>query len=189
VRLEDRNGRLIIDPEPLFVELDGEPADFEDQGSRGFNYRAERFSHRLKENPDVSKIFNSEVHGDPATPIFLANPGDPVTFRFTYPADRARAHAFVIHGHSFLRSQDDVNSSIISVRGQNSIGTNDNFWLIGGAGGNLNLPGDYLYRSGNIRWDVELGVWGIFRVLSEDRDGLLPLINDPNVKVIVNDES
>ena len=27
-------------------------------------------------------------------------------------------------------------------------------------------PGDYLYRSGSLRWDVESGMWGIFRVLS-----------------------
>lgn len=26
-------------------------------------------------------------------------------------------------------------------------------------------PADYLYRSGSFRWDVESGMWGIFRVL------------------------
>lgn len=25
-------------------------------------------------------------------------------------------------------------------------------------------PGDYLYRSGSLKWDVESGMWGIFRV-------------------------
>ena len=26
-------------------------------------------------------------------------------------------------------------------------------------------PGDYLYRSGSLKWDVESGMWGIFRVV------------------------
>ncbi|MCB5456448.1 hypothetical protein [Mediterraneibacter gnavus] len=26
-------------------------------------------------------------------------------------------------------------------------------------------PGDYLYRSGSFGWDVEYGMWGIFRVM------------------------
>ena len=28
-------------------------------------------------------------------------------------------------------------------------------------------PGDYLYRSGSLRWDVESGMWGIFRVMKK----------------------
>ncbi len=27
---------------------------------------------------------------------------------------------------------------------------------------------DYLYRSGSLKWDVESGMWGIFRVLRKD---------------------
>ncbi|HHX11527.1 MAG TPA: hypothetical protein GX731_01800 [Clostridiales bacterium] len=30
--------------------------------------------------------------------------------------------------------------------------------------GGASCPGDYLYRSGSLRWDVESGMWGIFRV-------------------------
>ena len=33
--------------------------------------------------------------------------------------------------------------------------------LLGGASG---CPGDYLYRSGALRWDVESGMWGILRI-------------------------
>ncbi|MCO7175204.1 hypothetical protein ACFP7A_05460 [Sporolactobacillus kofuensis] len=167
VRLMDKDGRLIIDPEPLFVRREEPIADFEDQGSRGFNYRAERFSHRLTNLDDLSKVFRSTDHGDPATPLFIAYAGDPVLFRFTAPADRARGHAFTIHGHKWLRSSNDVNSSIISVKGQNMPGANGSFPLFYGAGGYHQDPGDYLYRSGNIRWDIELGLWGIMRVLAE----------------------
>ena len=33
--------------------------------------------------------------------------------------------------------------------------------LLGGAS---DCHGDYLYRSGSLRWDVESGMWGIFRI-------------------------
>ncbi|MGE7667730.1 multicopper oxidase domain-containing protein [Ureibacillus composti] len=175
-RLLDKNGKLIIDPEPLLpVEADEEEADPEDQGSRGFNYRNERFSHRVKTLEDVFKVFSSKVHDDPSTPLFLAYPGDPITMRLAAPADRARAHTFLIHGHTFRRSEDDMNSSIVSVRGQNVPGSNDDFSLFYGAGGLFNRPGDYMYRSGNIRWDLELGLWGIMRVLRKRTKDLAPL--------------
>ena len=61
------------------------------------------------------------------------------------------------------------------MRGQNSVGTSDDFLFFHGAGGLLNQPGDYMYRSGNIRWDIELGVWGIIRVLDKELDCLARL--------------
>ena len=33
---------------------------------------------------------------------------------------------------------------------------------------NKACPGDYLYRSGSLRWDVESGMWGIFRIVSRN---------------------
>ncbi len=179
IRLVDKDGNLIIDPEPILVDLeDFQLEDFEDQGSRAFNYRAERFKHRLAQNPDISKVFSSLVHGDPATPLFLAYAGDPVVIRFTFPADRARAHSITFHGHKWLEDDDDVNSRVTSIEGQIAVGYADDFALKYGAGGYLNLPGDYLYRSGLIRWDIELGVWGIMRVLDMPTPYLAPL--NPN---------
>lgn len=183
VRLVDKNGDLIIDPEPIFVESE-EVEDFEDQGSRGFNYRSERIIHRLKENLDLSKVFSSNCHCDPSTPVFLAYPGDPVVVRFVYPADRARTHTFVLHGHTWLRNEDLVDSTIISAKGQNTVGTTANLNLIFGAGGMYNIPGDYMYRSGNIRPDVELGMWGIMRVLDKEDSILAPLCNNSSQKLL-----
>lgn len=172
IRLVDKDGKLIRDPLIATIgeamDMDMEVDDPEDQGSRGFNYRLERLSYRLEEVPDVSKVFSSRFHGDPSTPIFFAYPGDPVKVRFALPADRARAHAFTIHGHKWQRSVDDLNSDIVAVRGQNIAGAQDTFELFYGAGGYFGIPGDYMYRSGNIRWDIEPGMWGIFRVLASD---------------------
>lgn len=177
-RLLDKENRLIIDPKPLFenlLEPDEERPDFEDQGSRGFNYRNERFSNRIKNFEDIHKVFSSKEFGDPSTPIFLAYPGDPITMRLVFPSDKPRSHTFVIHGHKFLRSKDDPDSAIISARGQNTVGSNNDLHLFFGAGGLFNRPGDYMYRSGNIRWDIELGLWGIVRVLNGRKINLAPL--------------
>lgn len=181
-RLVDKNGSLIVDPQPLPLQppVEEEMEDFEDQGSRGFNYRAERFSHRLRRNPDVSRVFSSKFHGDPATPVFLSYPDDPVTVRFVFPADRARAHTLTIHGHTWPRHGEEVNSGFVSAKGQNTVGSHDSFKLFNGAGGMFHGPGDYLYRSGNIRWDIELGLWGIMRVLDKQSDCTAPLKNTVN---------
>lgn len=175
-RLVDKNDNLIIDPEPIFVDKE-EADDFEDQGSRGFNYRSERIIHRLKENPDVSKVFSSRVHGDPATPVFMVYAGDPVTIRFVCSADRARAHGFTVHGHNWTRDENDLDSSIIPIAGQNAPGKTDDLEIVSGAGGCFQFPGDYMYRSGNIRWDIELGMWGIMRVFGKENALLAPLKN------------
>lgn len=49
------------------------------------------------------------------------------------------------------------------VQGAISIGNTYNMELKDGASN----PGDYLYRSGSLKWDVESGMWGIFRVLKQ----------------------
>lgn len=54
----------------------------------------------------------------------------------------------------------DKFSRIILSQGHISVRNVFDMPLIGGA----SLPGDYLYRSGCLRWDVEFGMWGIFRV-------------------------
>lgn len=55
---------------------------------------------------------------------------------------------------------NDKKSRVIPLQGAISIGSTHNMELQGGA----SCPGDYLYRSGSLRWDVESGMWGIFRV-------------------------
>lgn len=166
VRLEDKNKQLIIDPLAGVIP-EPEPAeevDTYDNGSRGFNYRTERLINRFREKPDLSDLFSSKVFDDPATPVFEAYPGDPVTIRLTNPSERRRAHTFHLHGHVWKFDPRNLDSRTDSYVGHMVAGHTEDLFLIGGAGGRFNYPGDYMYRAGNIRWDIEQGMWGIIRV-------------------------
>ena len=79
---------------------EGDDVDDEDTGEKGYNYRSERFAKRLKKNSQISKIFSSKIHGDPATPLFKAYAGERVIFRTMMPADKPRNVGFYIHGHT-----------------------------------------------------------------------------------------
>ncbi|MCM3790838.1 multicopper oxidase domain-containing protein [Domibacillus indicus] len=167
VRLEDKHGKVIIDPlDGVIPEPDPEDdeVDTYDFGSRGFNYRTERLINRFRKYPVLGDLFSSKVHGDPATPVFEAYPGDPVVIRLTTPSERRRAHTFHLHGHNWKFDPRDIESRIDSYTGHMVAGVTEDLLLIGGAGGTYNYPGDYMYRAGNIRWDIEQGMWGIIRV-------------------------
>ena len=159
IRLLDKNGNLI----QTTVAEDGEAPDAEDTGEKGYNYRSERFANRLKKDKRISKVFSSRIHGDPATPIFRAYAGERVVFRTMMPADKPRNTSFVIHGNRWKEQPNDPYSRSIPMQGAVSIGNTFNMELEDGAG----CPGDYLYRSGSLKWDLESGMWGIFRVLKK----------------------
>ena len=160
IRMLDENGELI----KTAVGDEGD-VDAEDTGEKGYNYRSERFANRLKKDSRLSKIFSSKIHGDPATPIFKAYSGERVIFRTMMPADKPRNVSFCIHGHQWKQQPKGPHSRVISVQGAVSVGNTFNMELKDGA----SCPGDYLYRSGSFKWDVESGMWGIFRVV---KDGL-----------------
>lgn len=157
IRMLDKNNMLV----KTAVGEDGEDADAEDTGEKGYNYRSERFANRLKKNSLISKVFSSRVHGDPATPIFKAYAGERVIFRTLMPADKPRNISFCIHGHTWKQQPADALSRVIPLQGAVSVGNTFDIELENGA----SAPGDYLYRSGSFKWDVESGLWGIFRVL------------------------
>jgi manganese oxidase len=184
-RLVDKNGKLIIDPvDGILGGVDpeelGDLVDTYDNGSRGFNYRTERLINRLNQVPVLKDLFSSKVHGDPSTPILEAYPGDPITIRFANPSERRRAHGFHVHGHYWNTDDKDIFSQVKSIRDHIVLGDAFDIQLHYGAGSLFNFPGDYMYRSGNIRWDIEQGMWGILRVHKKLQKNLqsLKAIND-----------
>lgn len=159
IRMLDQDGELV----KTAAGEDGEMVDAEDTGEKGYNYRSERFANRLKKDDRISKIFSSKIHGDPATPVFKAYTGERVVFRTMMPADKPRNVGFCIHGHEWKQQPEDPYSNVIPLQGAVSIGNTFNMELKDGA----SCPGDYLYRSGSLKWDVESGMWGIFRVIRQ----------------------
>lgn len=114
-------------------------------------------------NSQISKVFSSRIHGDPATPLFKAYTGERVIFRTLMPADKPRNVGFCIHGHTWKQQPDDALSRVIPLQGAVSIGNTFDMELEH----DTSTPGDYLYRSGSFKWDVESGMWGIFRVVKQ----------------------
>lgn len=159
IRLLDKDGQLI----KTAAGQENEEVDAEDTGEKGYNYRSERFANRLKRNSRISKIFSSRVHGDPATPLFKAYAKERVIFRTVMPADKPRNVGFCIHGHTWRKRPNDPLSKDIALQGGISIGNTFDMELTCGA----SAPGDYLNRSGSLKWDVESGMWGIFRVVRQ----------------------
>lgn len=160
IRLLDKKGNLIKTTAQSEGGAHG-GVDHEDTGEKGYNYRSERFYNRLMQNSDISKVFSSKTHGDPSTPVFKVYTGERVIIRYLMPADKPRNISFALHGHNRRAQPDDPLSTVIPVQGAVSVGGAYNIELENVA------SGDYLYRSGYLKWDVESGMWGIFRVLKK----------------------
>lgn len=162
-----QNGIRLLDKDKNLIQTamgeEGENVDAEDTGEKGYNYRSERFANRLEKNPQVSKVFSSYIHKDPATPIFKVYSGDKVVFRTAMPADKPRNIGFCVHGHTWKKKSDNKQNRAVALQGAISIGNTYNMEMENKAG----VPGDYLYRSGSLKWDVESGMWGILRVVKK----------------------
>jgi hypothetical protein len=162
----------------------GAEDDAEDSGHDGFNYRLEplwaRYGLRPElaiealNNIDQSGALDSDVFGDPATPIFVATPGKAIRIRVGAPSGHARQHAFTPWGTEFPRNPFAAGS------GSRVIGPNPTSPVAGtvntvtaqvhetvvplyGAGGKYAIAGDYLYRD-EPSFSFTDGAWGILRV-------------------------
>lgn len=165
IRMLDKNGNVIKTTElGLSDGAEGHDApDHEDTGEKGYNYRSERFENRLKRVNVISKIFDSKTHGDPATPLLRSFVGEKVKIRLLMPADKPRNISFTLHGHQWTSQPDDPYSRNVPIQGAVSVGNVFNI-----EPEKTKRAGDYLYRSGSLRWDVESGMWGIFRVTNRN---------------------
>ena len=143
-------------------------------GVVGINYRIAPLEQRIDADNQPFQAFDSSLHGDPATPVMEAFAGDPVKIHVLAPFSE-QAHVFTVEGHQWHlepgRFGTDVLDSI-------QLGGLDALTLVldGGAGGDSELPGDYVYgdHRGAYR---EAGLWGLLRVYPPNQQGtgLLPL--------------
>ena len=84
-----------------------------------------------------------------------------LTQNYLMPGDKPRNTGFLIHGHVWREQPENPLSNVEAIKGAISVGNVYNLELLGGA---ADCPGDYLYHSGALRWDVESGMWGILRI-------------------------
>ncbi|KYH24333.1 multicopper oxidase [Halalkalicoccus paucihalophilus] len=153
--------------------------DAEDQGYGAINNRAEPFIRRFERNSDEQHlVFNSEVHGDPATPVLNAFQGDPVAFQVQTSTGKSRGMRFHLSDHQwprFVGPERNPPGEVLAnppIEGSPTIGVDDRFGvglglrfdMLGGAGGLAQSTGDFIYQETLQRRQLEAGLWGIFRV-------------------------
>lgn len=163
--------------------------DLEDSGQKAVNYRTEPMWKRVGFEPNATLEFtrtqdftnalsNSQVGGDPVTPVFVALRGKPVRFRLLHPGGHQRNNVFQVHGHVW--EEEPFITPIGSTVGSTQIGSNPlsewmgsyagigpsshfNFVLKNGAGGKYGAWGDFLVRDMQ-SFQFDGGIWGILRV-------------------------
>jgi len=164
-----------------------EAEDSEDSGQKGFNYRTEPMWKRMGFPPNAplghtrtldftNVLSNSQVGGDPVTPVFTAVAGQAVRFRVLHPGGNQRNNVFQVHGHVWQEMPYESTSLASSKIGFNklsewkgsvtSVGPSSHFDLVlqNGAGGMFKVPGDYLFRD-QASFQFDGGLWGLLRVL------------------------
>ncbi len=174
-------------PVPWLAQVD----DAEDSGMKGLNYRSEPLWLRLGLNPAAidtelmatdftNALANSQVGGDPQTPIFTAIARQAIRLRVLEPNGHARNHVFALNGHVWERTPYTSSCTSTACVGSTSIGHNVQSQWVGsqeghgptdhwdivpahGAGGAYGITGDYLYRD-MAPLNFYNGLWGLLRV-------------------------
>jgi hypothetical protein len=137
---------------PITDPVAGDPRegelDEEDQGLKGYNYRSEPSSH------------SRGYAFTPSTPLIQVKPGERLRLHLLGACDRPRQHSFTLHGHGWQEWPylGDLSPWMSSTSGITS-GTVNTFHIAV-----RSQIGDYMYRSGVLKWVVEQGMWGLMRV-------------------------
>jgi hypothetical protein len=159
-----------------------ESEDPEDSAQKAVNYRTEPMWARMNFAPDTplettrtfnftNALSNTQVGGDPVTPVFTAKAGTPVRFRVVHPSGKQRNNVFAVHGHNWQRepyvnNSTAIGSNLLSERTGAEMGIGPSAHLdasVAKAGGAFMLPGDYLYRTFQ-SFQFDGGMWGLLRV-------------------------
>ncbi len=158
-------------PEKLYMT----PMPFLNGGTHttgsGLNFRAGPIAQRLATNPDVSQAFNSQIHGDPYTPLLRAYTGDTMVFRLLHTLMN-ETMTWTLSGHTFWseRYASDANR-----KNSIHIGIAERYDLVvPEAGGPRHQAGDYIHFNGRSSKFSE-GGWGIIRVYDKEQADLKKL--------------
>jgi manganese oxidase len=166
------------------VKLLAETEDPEDSGHKAFNYRTEpmwkRFNYPVNKPLDETReidftnaFSNSQIGGDPQTPVFYGKRGMATRFRILNAGGHARNNVFALHGHIWRELPYVKDSHLIGANDRSEwtgaimgIGPSSHFDAVleHGAGGLFRIPGDFLYRT-QPSFLLDGGLWGIFRVV------------------------
>jgi hypothetical protein len=137
----------------------------------GLNFRAGPIAQRLATNPDASQAFNSQIHGDPYTPLLRAYTGDTMVFRLLHTLMN-ETMTWTISGHTFLseRYAGDANR-----KNSMHVGIAERYDLVvPQAGGPRLQAGDYIHFNGRSSKFSE-GAWGLIRVYDKEQADLKKL--------------
>jgi hypothetical protein len=199
-RKEDDNVRVAVT-----FPVDNDPSQFPtpegvstaDPGTQVVNYRHEplplrigaknaqgQFVQKTGTAGDLAYAFNSDVHGDPFTPLLRAYPGDRVQLRILQGAQEEQ-HAINLHGHRWLFEPgtpgNEANNNSGYTNSQ-AIGISEHFEFVMTdkmmpVFGNKGLA-DFLYSSAatDNLWD---GQWGLLRTYAKVQQDLAQLPNNP----------
>src|SRR5207244_13614811 len=77
------------------------------------NYRTEPFQKRLAKDKDPSRIFRSDIHGSPSTPIMEAFQGEAVKIHVLVPFSE-QSHVFSLEGHTWPSRSEEHTSELQS---------------------------------------------------------------------------
>ena len=144
------------------------PGSHDDPGVMGINYKCEPLRERLNDKyDDPSDVFNSNIHGDPVTPILETYPGEEIVIRLLDGAQEEQ-HIFNIYGMKWRKEITDRKSPLVQAQ---TLEISEAF--------NIRItddykPGDYIYYFGG-QDDLWLGLWGIIRVYKNKNHKLIPI--------------
>jgi len=144
----------------LFLQDDNPLTNVDDSSGSAINMRVEPLAAR---GGDPARLFSSEAHGDPETPLLETFLGDPIVIRNLVPATND-VHTLHVDGHWFRLEPYSATSPPINTV---HLGISERYDLmIPAAGGPQARPGDYLYYNGR-SFKLREGNWGLIRVYGE----------------------
>ena len=83
------------------------------QGVVGLNYRMEPFQKRLAKDKDPSKVFWSDLHGSPSTPMMEVTRGEAVKIHVLVPFSE-QSHVFTLEGHQWPAEPGRIGTDMLS---------------------------------------------------------------------------